>query len=122
VALPLVHEPLLSRSNTLRESSRPRYSRISIAAASRSRSMYASPLTSMATRRIVPPVKGRAVCPGSGCDAGGSDAADAEGSPPIVIFSGLCLDLSLADLRVAVTRQPAITRSVSPFSDHDRRS
>ncbi len=40
------------------------YSRISIAAASRSRSMYGSPLTSTATRRIVPPVKLQGCVPG----------------------------------------------------------
>jgi hypothetical protein len=40
------------------------YSRMSIAAASRSRSMYASPLTSTATRRIVPPVKCQGSVPG----------------------------------------------------------
>ena len=41
-----------------------RYSRISIAWASRSRSMYGSPLTSTATRRIVPPVKRYGSVPG----------------------------------------------------------
>ena len=41
-----------------------RYSRISIAAASRSRSRYGSPLTSTATRRIVPPVNAHGSAPG----------------------------------------------------------
>ncbi len=40
------------------------YSRISIAWASRSRSMYGAPLTSTATRRIVPPVKCQGCAPG----------------------------------------------------------
>ena len=44
--------------------SRPSYSRISIAWASRSRSRYGSPLTSTATRRIVPPVKRQGCAPG----------------------------------------------------------
>ena len=42
----------------------PCYSRISIPCASRSRSMYGSPLTSTATRLIVPPVKRYGRSPG----------------------------------------------------------
>ena len=41
-----------------------RYSRINIPCASRSRSMYGSPLTSTATRLIVPPVKANGRSPG----------------------------------------------------------
>jgi hypothetical protein len=41
-----------------------RYSRASIATASRSNSTYGSPLTSTATRRIVPPVNGQGGVPG----------------------------------------------------------
>ncbi len=40
------------------------YSLASMAAASRSRSTYGSPLTSTATRRIVPPVKRHGALPG----------------------------------------------------------
>ena len=72
-------------------------------AASRSRSMYGSPLTSTATRRIVPPVKRH------GCvarvvlgDAGAAVAPDAEALAGDHELAGLGLDAALADLGLAV--------------------
>ena len=76
---------------------------MSIACASRSRSTYGSPLTSTATRLIVPPVKRHGAVAGVVVgDAGAAVAADAEALAGDHELAGLGLDPALADLRVAV--------------------
>ena len=88
-----------------------RHSRISIAAASRSRSTYGSPLTSTATRLIVPPVKRYG--PLAGVVVGdrlAAVAADAEALAGDHELAGLGLDAALADLLVAVVEREGAGR------------